>query len=161
MRNIETISCPACGASIKAIRLQGHLRRVHNPAAEERRRQREQEQKEQRIATARVKDELVTCKVCNKQVQRKNINSHKATEHKIFAKLKVQSSECMRGRVTRHCTSCGKPTDRPWIYNLSSRDPVYLCSKCKPAVLSRSFGRNAILNSKMISSGFETSRRRH
>lgn len=75
--------------------------------------------------------------------------------------MKLKSASSVRGRVARNCTQCGIIVQRPWVYNLSSKKPVYLCSECKPLVLSKSFGKNAHLKRMMISSGFETNRRKH
>lgn len=59
-----------------------------------------------------------------------------------------------------HCGNCHAAATVLWKYAESTRGIVHLCSRCQPAVFSRSHGgRDAM--SRAVSSSFESNRRKH
>lgn len=75
--------------------------------------------------------------------------------------LTLRSRRGVRRAVPGRCSECGQIVSVTWRYAASSRGPVSLCSRCKPAVLERSFGYLDAMSRSRKVGRFEGSRRKH
>lgn len=85
------------------------------------------------------RDELVRCPQCNLELPRKKLAKHRRSNHAPRDRLLLNSKVCEKARTRRACSSCGAQNQETWIFELTSRGAVNLCSSCKQVHLKYSF----------------------
>lgn len=88
-------------------------------------------------------------------------NSMVQRELNTPGRLYLISHKGMRIESPFSCTECSTFAKPVWRYAESNAGEVYLCSRCKPRVLNRSFDKLDAMNVSMQAGRFESNRRRH
>ncbi len=79
----------------------------------------------------------------------------------VLPKLRLHSRRGRRLPEQNECNNCGETSSGVFEYSKSTRGVVRICSKCKPEMLTKSFGHADAQDIAIPGGRMESNRRRH
>lgn len=147
--------CPKCRAKVRKDLYEDHCKRKHLTADRNKAKARDFSGKRRlvRESTNSSNVEKKSAETAPSPVTKKRKSGIKD--------IRLENRDGYRYSDPRVCTACGIQAKPTWRFMATNGKDVFVCSRCKPVILERSFGKKDALDYAVSGGMFEGNRRRH
>ena len=156
----DIMRCGVCGISIRRDNLENHLASVHMREVQLALAGRKVPVHPRKRGGAATAPSIVWVRY-DPSVPLNELINPENSEQTSQTYLRLISRRGTKTEILKRCNNCGIIKQPTWHYVNSTWGEVHLCSKCKPEVFDRSFGKMDALDKAWSGGAFETNKRKH
>lgn len=102
------------------------------------------------IEKPKFRNQVVSCEICKLELQRKHLVKHKRVVHHVGVPIILNTKSATKSPILRACAACGGQNVETWLFQNTSRGPIYLCATCKRHHIKNSFSHEALEKKRLV-----------